>query len=46
VPLVALGRRFRQKKPAAKKVSAWETFEVNQFKVRNQQPGQIIDKLK
>ena len=35
--------------PAAnvpKKVNAWESFEVNQFKVRNQEPGQIIDKLK
>lgn len=29
-----------------KKINAWETFEVNQFKVRNQQPSQIIDKLK
>ena len=27
-------------------MNAWETFEVNQFKVRNKQPRQIIDKLK
>ena len=31
---------------APKKINAWETFEVNQFKVRNQQPSVIIDKLK
>lgn len=28
------------------KVNAWEQFEVNQFKVRNQEPGHIIAKLK
>jgi len=32
--------------PRAAKVNAWEHFEVNQFKVRNQDPGQLIDKLK
>lgn len=28
------------------KVNAWETFEVNQFKVRNQAPAAIIDRLR
>jgi hypothetical protein len=28
------------------KANAWEAFEVNQFKVRNQEPSQIIDKLR
>jgi len=31
--------------PKKKKINAWEAFEVNQFKVRNQEPGQIISKL-
>jgi hypothetical protein len=34
---------LRKKEP---KMNAWESFEVNQFKVRNQEPRQIIDKLK
>lgn len=28
------------------KLNAWESFQVNQFKVRNQTPGQIIERLK
>lgn len=35
---------FKEKKKLPK-VNAWEQFEVNQFKVRNQEPGQIIARL-
>lgn len=37
---------LRTGKSAGKKVNAWENFQVNQFKVRNQEPGEIIDQLK
>ena len=36
----------RDRKKQLPKVNAWEQFEVNQFKVRNQEPSQIISKLK
>lgn len=34
------------RKIPVKKINAWDTFEVNQFKDKCQEPGEFINKLK